>query len=471
MINNTDTIAAIATPAGEGGIGVIRISGPDALKVGKKVSRPVKGVKGLTERYLAYGRAIDPSNGVVLDDVLMTFMKGPRSYTGEDVVELYCHGGALVLKKVLEAVLHAGARLAGPGEFTRQAFLNGRLDLAQAEAVIDVIRSQTSAALASARGRLDGVFSKKVNRIKGRLVNLLMHIEAELDFPEDEVEGMADKHLLVELNEAEEEAVRLINTFDEGRAINDGVKTLILGRPNVGKSSLLNLLLKEERAIVTEIPGTTRDVIEEAVNIGGVSIRLMDTAGLRETTDFVESIGVKAAKEKIDAAGLILFVVDSSGADGFKEDLRLLGEVSRKKVIVAANKMDLIDAKQRVKIVNLFSPFRVVFLSATNGVGVDGLEEAVYEEAVGHSFGTGGAGGAGLDVDPGELVVSVRHKNALASAIDGLKRAGGALAEGAPREIVSSELRLAVTRLGEITGEVTTEDILDKIFSEFCIGK
>jgi tRNA modification GTPase len=269
---------------------------------------------------------------------------------------------------------------------------------------------------------------------------------------------------LIELKEAEEAATRLINTFEEGRAINDGVKTLILGRPNVGKSSLLNLLLKEERAIVTEVPGTTRDVIEEAVNLRGVPIRLMDTAGLRETTDFVESIGVKAAKEKIAAAGLVIFVVDSSGADGFKEDQLLLEEVSGKKVIIAANKVDLVESRRQAEIREVFGSFRVEFISALTGAGVDGLEEAVYEEAV-------GGVGAGGDVPPGELVVSVRHKNALASAIDGLKRAGGALAEGSPREIVSSELRLSVARLGEITGEVTTEDILEKIFSEFCIGK
>lgn len=463
-MNSSDTITAIATPAGPGGIGIVRISGPGALAVSARVFRPAGG-KVPAERYLAYGRMIDPASGTTLDDGYMTFMKGPASYTGLDVVELYCHGGALVLKKVLDATIKGGARLAAPGEFTRQAFLNGRLDLAQAEAVIDVIRSHTDAALASARGRLEGAFSKRVNSIKCRLVEILTHIEAELDFPEEEVEGMDDARLLSELRVARAEAVRLVDTFEEGRALKEGVKTLILGRPNVGKSSLLNQLLKEERAIVTEVPGTTRDVIEEAVNIRGVAIRLMDTAGLRETADLVESIGVKAAMEKLKEASLVIFVVDSSGTDGFSEETDLLKAFKGKKVIVAANKVDLADAGRQAEIRKAFGTWRVEFISALKGVGVDGLEKAIYEEAVGHSYGAGG------DVPHGELVTSLRHKDALSSAIDGLKRAENAVSAGEPGEIVSSETRWSVARLGEITGEVTTEDILDKIFSEFCIGK
>ncbi len=477
-----DTIAAVATPGGEGGIGIIRISGPDALSAGRKIfsSPALKNGGQVKERYLYYGRFVDPRDAslIEIDDGFLVYMKGPASYTGEDVVELHLHGGALVLKEALGAVLRAGVRAAGPGEFTKRAFLNGKLDLARAEAVIDVIRAGTASALASARARLDGSLSHRVNEIKKTVVDLVAGTEAALDFPEDAPgyeagrKGGPDKKILEEIGRVSGALEKLINTFDEGRALREGVRVLILGRPNVGKSSLLNILLREERAIVTPVPGTTRDVIEEAVNIKGVTARLMDTAGLRETGDFVESIGVRAAREKIKGADLILFVVDASEED-FSADLELLRGAQGKKVIIAANKIDLIGGERWSAIRERFKGRRVEFISAVNvkvnekEKGIEGLEEAIFEEAVGRHTGTGGVSEAA----PGVLITSVRHKNSLEEALGSMERAGKALREGLEAEFVAADLRTALNSLGEITGEVTTEDILDRIFSEFCIGK
>jgi tRNA modification GTPase len=492
MTNPTDTIAAIATPAGEGGIGIIRISGPGALAAARRVfipadSRVPAGAAFLGERRLVYGRIIIeppksafPGEPTVIDDGFAVFMPGPRSYTGEDVVELHCHGGVLVLKRVLASVLASGARAAEPGEFTKRAFLNGKMDLAQAEAVIDVIRAGTDSALTAARERLKGGLSEKINAIKENLVDLLAGIEAELDFPEEEdvfarhtplgsavLVGPPDTlcpPVLVGLEDARVALTRLLDTYDEGSALKDGVRALILGRPNTGKSSLLNILLKEERAIVTGTPGTTRDVIEEVINIKGLSVRLMDTAGLRETTDFIESLGVAAARGRIETANLLLFVIDASEVS--KEDLSLLGSVEGKEgkpVLVVANKVDLIDDTKRKEVEAFFKGRRISFISALTGEGLEGLEEAVHELA------TGGPGGTVSAETP--LIASLRQRTALEDALEGVGQAAASAKKSMPPEFVAADLRRALNRLGEITGEVTTEDILDKIFSEFCIGK
>ncbi len=476
----SDTIAAVATPAGQGGVGIVRISGPDALSVVEKLFRPAarKAKKGaFKERHFYYGRIVEENGSPVektggktetIDDGFLVFMKGPGSYTGEDVVELHCHGGPLILRKVLGVVLRDGVRIAEPGEFTKRAFLNGKLDLAQAEAVCDLIRAGTDGALVSARGRIEGRLSNRVKEIKEVLFDLLARVEAELDFPEeDDVEGLSAGALSTGLRGAEENLKRLVSTYDEGRALNEGVRVLILGRPNVGKSSLLNILLKEERAIVTEHPGTTRDLIEEVVVIKGLPVRLMDTAGLTGTKDPVEAKGVSIARERLGSAGLVLFVVDSSAGD-FKEDKKLLKDASGKKVLVVANKIDLIncaryDIKKKIK--KAFRGRRVVFISALTEEGLGGLEDAVFEEVCGH------ASGVRLDTDPGEYVTSARHKEALMKALDGIERIRKAVNDGLTRDLIATDLRWTVNRLGEITGETTTEDILDRIFSEFCVGK
>ncbi len=466
MIDSSETIAAISTPVGEGGIGIIRISGPAARPISLKVFSPVRPLKDLEERRLVYGAITGPSGEGPIDSGFLVFMKGPRSYTGEDTVEIHCHGGPLILKKALEAVLKGGARLAERGEFTKRAFLNGKLDLAQAESVIDLIRARTESSLSAARGRLDGLFSKKVNGIKEMLLDLVTRIEAELDFPED-VAGVTEEFFTSESARAREDLSRLISTYDEGRVLKEGVKVLILGRPNVGKSSLLNVLLKEERAIVTPAPGTTRDIIEEVLNIRGIPVRLMDTAGLRESDDIAESIGVKAARDRISSADMILFVIDSSlYGEGSAEspDSTLLKELEGKKVIVTANKSDLADEAALDAVKKRFSGQNPRFISALHSRGIEELKDAVYEVAVGR-------GRSVHERAAGELVANLRHKLSLERSLEGLIRSMDAFKGGLPRELVATDLRWAVDRLGEITGETTTEDILDRIFSGFCIGK
>lgn len=468
-----ETIAAISTPLGEGGIGIVRVSGPAALGVAAAVfvpaargaktgTRPVELELDIEERRFYYGRVVDNGGGT-LDNGFLVYMKGPASYTGLDTIELHCHGGALVLKEVLVAVLAAGARPAGPGEFTRLAFVNGKLDLVQAEAVIDVIRAETASALASARGRLDGVFSSKVRKIRDGLVDIIAGIEAGLDFPEEEVPD--DAGLGAALIEAGSALKRLIDTFEEGRSLRDGVRVLILGRPNVGKSSLLNILLQEERAIVTPVPGTTRDVIEQSVNIRGIPIRLMDTAGLRETLDPIEAVGVRLARARVAEADLILFVVDLT--DLSREDVELVKIAEGRKLVVVANKTDIAALDKVEAVTNIVPGHKTVFISALTSDGIEGLKDAIYEAAASRPFGS--PGHAAL----GELTVSVRHRDALTKALEAVGRACKAVEPDvkAPMECVAADLRAGLAALGEITGETATEDILDRIFEKFCIGK
>lgn len=455
-----DTIAAISTPAGEGAVGIIRVSGPDALNAAFEIFRTPGEKKDLRERYLYYGNIED--GGAVLDSACMVFMRGPRSYTGEDTVELHCHGGTLVLKKVLEAILRRNARIAGPGEFTKRAYLNGKLDLAQAEAVIDIIRAQTETALSSAQARLGGTLSKTVYEVRNTLLDLLMHLEAELDFPEDEIDPLPKDEIETGLSKAEGSLRKLLSTYEEGRVLREGVKVLILGRPNVGKSSLLNILLKEERAIVTPVPGTTRDVIEEVINLRGIPVRLMDTAGLRETSDHVEAIGVRAAKEKIRGAQLILYVVDASAPD-YAEDTEQIRCAEGKRVIVVHNKADLSFNLELAAAA--FNGYNIRPVSALTSDGIEELKDDIYAEATGRSY------GAALESAPGGMIASLRHKESIEKSLHGIIRTRAAVGEGLPREFIATDLRWALDMLGEITGETTTEDILDKIFSSFCIGK
>lgn len=467
-MQTTDTIAAISTAPGEGAVGIIRISGPGALATALKVFRPKsRTFKNPEPRYIYYGEFIRPDASVdgssAIDSGLFVYMSAPGSYTGEETVELNCHGGQLVLGALLEAVVRAGARLAEPGEFTRRAFVNGKLDLAQAEAVIDVIRAQTETALTSARGRLAGLFSARVNAAKDPLVELLMRIEVELDFSEEEIDPLGADVIGKELTKAAGLIGRILDTYEEGRALRDGVGVVILGAPNVGKSSLLNILLEEERAIVTPVPGTTRDVIEETLNIRGLPVRLMDTAGLRDTADHVEAIGVRLARERVKGAQLVLFVVDAQeDASGSAE---LLEAAEGKKVVVVVNKTDLADEALLAGIKKRYSARKVSFISALTGEGIEGLKDAIYEQATGHPYNVAG------EAPPGELAVSLRHKQLLEKALEGVERADRALADGLAGEFVASDIRIALDSLGGITGETTPDDILERIFSTFCIGK
>jgi tRNA modification GTPase len=473
-----DTITAIATGPGEGGIGIIRVSGPEALKVASRLFTPEGGKEcEFKVRHFYYGELRSPESGTVLDNVNLVYMRAPHSYTGEDVVEIHSHGGALIMRNVLAAVISEGARMAEPGEFTRQAFVNGKMDLTEAEAVLDLIRAGTESALISARGRIEGRLTGRLKEIRDPLFTLLAQIEAELDFSEEEeVEKLPAEEVIRRVEETEASLKKLLSTYDEGSALRDGVKVVILGRPNVGKSSLLNLILKEERAIVTAEPGTTRDVIEEIVNIRGLPVRLMDTAGLRKAEDKAEAIGVERARERAAGARLVLFVVDGSDKAAFEKDFEILDAIQQK-IIIVANKSDLIEDKERDGVASAFKDHNEnapVFISAKKEEGLAELEERIYEAAVGHALLKDGDSieGCQILIDTlGETITSARHKGALEEAVKGLERVLSIERESLPMELVALELRSSLDRIGEITGETTTDDILDYIFSEFCIGK
>lgn len=458
----SDTICAIATPAGEGGIGIVRISGPDAEKIANVIFKHRKKSSSPFESHrLYFGTIFNPSDNTHLDDALMTIMRKPKSFTGEDVVEFHCHGGQLVLQRVLEAVLRQGARLAEPGEFTKRTFLNGKMDLAQAEAVIDLIRAKTDLSLSIARLQLEGILSKKVNHIKEAVVELLIPIEAGLDFPDEEgVSVLSDSEIKKQLEQTSGEIKRLLSTYEEGKVLKEGVSCIIIGRPNVGKSSLLNLLLKEERAIVTPIPGTTRDVIEEVVNIKGIPLKLMDTAGLRETEDEVESIGIRFTMKRLEASEMVLFVADMSEGK-FEEDSAILEKITDKKIIVVGNKMDKTSEKAKKSFHKAFREMTKVEISALLDKGIEELRQTIYNEAIGRKAGE----------FTGVVISNARHKISLEQASTAIVKAEETLSNKLSREFIAVELKEAVERLGEITGAVTTEDILDRIFSRFCIGK
>ena len=466
FMNLSDTICAVATPLGEGGIGIIRISGVNSERIAMALFRPAKirpSEKGgiFKSHYLYRGTILNPADKSSFDEALMVIMRKPHSFTGEDVVELHCHGGQLVLQRVLELIVRQGARMAEPGEFTKRAFLNGKLDLVQAEALIDLIRAKTDLSLKVAHAQLEGQLSKKINQLKNSVVNLLAQIEAELDFPDEEdVSGIPDKEISKRLQQINEEMAKLLSTYEEGRILREGISCIILGRPNVGKSSLLNLLLKEERAIVTSIPGTTRDIIEEVINIKGIPLRLMDTAGLRETQDEVESIGIRFTMKRLESSQMVLFVVDVSTGE-FEEDIKILDKIRNKKMIVIGNKIDNADKKAMDSFRTLLEKMTKVEISALYDRGVEELRQTIYNAATGQKTD-----------EFTELVLSnTRHKISLEQARDAIMKAEETLKEGLSKEFIAVELKEAVERFGEITGIVTTEDILDRIFSQFCIGK
>ncbi len=455
-----DTIVAISTPPGEGGIGIVRISGSIAGSIMRKVFRGKEKNPGFKSHQLYHGTIYDAAKELHLDECLVVVMYGPRSFTGEDVVEFHCHGGRLLLRRVLELVTREGARLSEPGEFTKRAFLNGKMDLVQAEAVIDLISAKTDLALEVAWGQLKGSISRRVDEIGTTLFKLLAKVEASLDFPDEEDVLIAMSTEVEEvLDKAQQGIKELLETYEEGRIIKDGITTVISGRPNVGKSTLLNVLLKEERAIVTPLPGTTRDIIEEVVHVKGMTLRLMDTAGLRDTKDSVEAIGVNLARERIKVAQLVLYMVDA-GCDP-REDLEFLSKTKGQKIIVVVNKVDLIEKEHFDRLTSLFDKWTVVGISALNQEGIDCLEEAISRETIMQAGGEIGT----------VLLTNVRQKITLKCVCASLERAKDTIKMGLSGEFVSLELRDAVERIGEITGKVTTEDILDNIFNQFCIGK
>jgi len=459
-MNPGETIAAISTPLGVGGIGIVRLSGPQTREILGKIFRRRRGKGPLLSHRFYLGEIIRPRDAAVIDEVLASFMEKPRTYTREDVAEIQAHSGVLVLREILDAVLQSGARLAEPGEFTRRAFLNGRIDLTQAEAVIDLIQSKTRRSLEMANLQREGRLGMEIRRIREDLLNLMALLEAGIDFPEDEVPGLSGDEINRRLQNAREKLVNLLQTYDQGRIYREGISAVIIGRPNVGKSSLLNALLREDRAIVTPIPGTTRDVIEEVINVRGIPLKVMDTAGLRHTRDQVEVEGVRRTRDRMALADLVIWVVDSS-EPVTAQDLDILPEVQRKRVVVAMNKSDLPRRLDPDDLGEHLPGAPLIPVSALHHSGIDRLEEAIRELAL----------DGGRDSSAEILISNLRHKQALDNAREGLEQALEASQANLSAEFVSMDLGRALQALGEIVGETTSEDILSRIFSQFCIGK
>lgn len=451
-----DTIAAPATPSGPGGIGIIRISGCQAESTLERLFRPTRPRQRLRSHQLYHGQILDPALGVV-DEVLAVIMRAPHSYTREDVVEIHCHGGQVILRRILDLLLDLGVRLANPGEFTQRAFLNGRLDLAEAEAVIDLIQSRSEGSRRVALEQLQGRLSRAIHGLQNQLADLVALVETYVDFPEEDipllqVEGLAAQSLALR-----QEMETLLANFEHGRILREGLSVLILGCPNVGKSSLLNALLGEARAIVTPVPGTTRDTIEESLSLGGIPLRLVDTAGVRETTDLIEAEGVRRAQEKIAGADLILFVID--GSRGLSEDDRFALELcADRRVLLTVNKLDL----GSVPLAAPFCNLPRVEVSAHSGEGLEALRQAIV------GFFQAQDGSDGMETP---LLSDRRHREALVLARNALQRFEAALQQNYSVEFLAVELREALQGLGLITGETTPDDILERIFSRFCIGK
>jgi tRNA modification GTPase len=468
-----DTICAIATPAGEGGIGIVRLSGAQASQIANTIvqlrsGQPLSSVASHTLyladlRFPAIQQSI-PSQGQCppkarecFDEALVVYMKAPRSFTGEDVVEIQSHGGGLILSLTCRACVDAGARLAEPGEFTKRAFLNGRLDLSQAEAVLDTIRAKSAASLTAAQRQLRGDLAREVDTARDALLHVLAYLEASIDFVEEDIELLHKQDLMQTIDRAAALVERLEATAQSGRVLRDGARVVITGRPNVGKSSLLNRLLKEDRAIVTAVPGTTRDIIEEAIDLGGVLIHLLDTAGIRDTDDPVENEGIMRSRTAQEQADLRLIVIDGSLplAD---DDTRLMDEAAGARHVVVINKADL---PLRTQPASLRPGSLGIPVSAKTGQGVDELRAAIRSQLV----------GGGPETTDGVLVTNIRHQAALARAHESLTQAAASVQDGMAGELVAVDIRAAADALGEITGAITTDEILARIFSTFCIGK
>ncbi len=456
----TDTIAAISSAAGNSGIGIIRVSGDEAIEVVDKIFRPAnknKKLANVESHTVHYGHIMDGDK--TLDQVLVIVMKNPHSYTGEDTVEIDCHGGMLILKKVLDLVLKNGARTAEPGEFTKRAFLNGRIDLSQAEAVMDLINSKNNFALNSSIEQLKGGVSDAIKDIRKDIIYHIAFIESALDDPEHISLDGYDEEITEMLNENINKISKLVNSFDNGRIMKEGIKTVILGKPNAGKSSLLNLMLGEDRAIVTDIEGTTRDTLEENINFNGLSLKIIDTAGIRDTEDLVELIGVNKAKEIAKEGDLIIYVVDGSREldDNDREIIKLIND---KQAIILVNKSDM-DTVINIDELKKDSNRDVILFSAKNGEGMDQLEEEIR-----NMFYSGK-----VTYNDQVYITNARHKEALENALESLKQVKNSVDAGMPEDFYSIDLMDAYTDLGLIIGESVEDDLVNEIFSKFCMGK
>ena len=464
MTYDQDTIAAIATATGDGGIAVIRISGQKSFtiidqifsKSGEKIE-----IESYKPRRMYHGHIVDTKTGKMVDEVLCVLMKSPNSYNGEDMAEIHSHGGHLVPKKILDLLFTMGARPANPGEFTLRAYLNGKMDLAQAEAVTDIVNAQTEQGLKQAELQLEGILSNKINNYKGNLADILAEIEARVDFPEEDIDPIIKERLISNTKELRDNISILVKSYEEGRIIKNGVNTAILGKPNAGKSSLLNQLIMKDRAIVSPIPGTTRDFIEEMIDVRGIALKLIDTAGIRATDDQIENIGVELAKKKAEEAELIIAVLDSS-TELNNDDIEILEQIKSKKAIIAINKSDIEPKTTQKDLISYIDDKKVVATSAKTGSGIEVLKNSIKELLIQETN----------QSESSEIVLTeLRHKLALERSTEGLESFLAAMERNESPEFLALDLRVALDALGEITGEVTTEDILGRIFSKFCIGK
>ncbi|PKM47384.1 MAG: tRNA uridine-5-carboxymethylaminomethyl(34) synthesis GTPase MnmE [Firmicutes bacterium HGW-Firmicutes-8] len=455
-----DTIAAISTPIGAAGIGIVRVSGRNAIPVVEKIfSSKKKKMTDAPSHSMLYGHIVDPE-GKVVDEVLVSVMRAPHSFTAEDVVEINCHGGVVAVRKTLETVLKAGARPAEPGEFSKRAFLNGRIDLAQAESIMDLISAKTERSLKVAVSQLEGALSAAIKAIRTEILGLLAHIEAGIDFPEHDLEDISRIQIEQKTKLILDRVKKLIDSAGTGKVFREGLKTVIIGKPNVGKSSLLNALLKEKRAIVTDIPGTTRDAIEEIVSLRGIPLKLVDTAGIRETDDIVEKIGVEKTMEMFGEADLVLFMIDAS-TGLTADDREIFPLLKGKNRLLIINKTDIKKDIDLSEAENHIEPENVIEMSLFQEKGLDRLEERIETMVY-----------AGLASGQEELLVTnIRHKNALEEAGLSIEEVLKALAANLPTDCLAIDLKTAWDKLGEITGETVEDDLVTQIFTRFCIGK
>ena len=454
------TIVAISTANGNGGIGIIRLSGKNSFEIIEKIFKPKNNSKKIEGYNMKYGKIVNPKNDEIIDEVLVSYFKAPKSYTTENMCEINSHGGMVVERRILELCLENGAEMAEPGEFTKRAFLNGRIDLSQAEGIIDLINSKTEREARESAYQLSGNLALGITKIEEKMMDIMVKIEVTIDYPEYDEEEVTNIEIIKGLEEIKKELEYLASTFERGKLLREGIKTVILGKPNAGKSSLLNTLLNEERAIVSDIEGTTRDTIEEFVNINGIPLNLIDTAGIRNTTNEVEQIGVKKSKKIAQDADLIIAIFDSS-KELTVEDEEILNIIKNKKSIILLNKADLKsvltenDAKFKEITEN------VIKISALNGVGLEKLYNLIskmfsLEE---------------INVDNDVIVTNLRHKNLISKAIENVKKAKNTVQENMPIDIIAIFIKDILEDLGNITGEVVTDDIINEIFSKFCLGK
>ncbi|WP_150272614.1 tRNA uridine-5-carboxymethylaminomethyl(34) synthesis GTPase MnmE [Paenibacillus tepidiphilus] len=456
----SDTIAAVSTALGEGGIAIIRVSGPQAVRETAKLFRGRIPLTEAESHTVHYGHIIQPETGERMEEVLVTVMKAPRSFTTEDVVEISAHGGVISVRRVMDLLLQQDIRLAEPGEFTKRAFLNGRIDLSQAEAVIDLIRSKSDRAFSVALKQVSGSLSQRIGALRHTLIETMAHIEVNIDYPEHDVESLTAEFIKEKSREVMEGIDKLLKTAGEGKILREGITTAIVGRPNVGKSSLLNALARDNKAIVTDIPGTTRDVIEEYVTINNIPLKLLDTAGIRETMDIVEKIGVERSKAAFSEADLILLVLNAS-EELHEDELALMEQIHGRQALVIMNKMDLPSRLDKGQLLSYFNEESIVPMSVLEEEGLDKLEEAISELFFGGKL------------EAGDLtyVSNVRHIALLKKARKSLQDAYEAADMLIPIDMIQIDVRLAWEQLGEIIGDTAADSLLDQIFSQFCLGK